>query len=433
MSCEDIWNLISARIDGQLTEEDRGRLEAHLVECAACRSIDGSFRAGDAALRRAFVPGRRAAAGVAERTVSRLRASRERSLARRRVLQLAAAAAAGFTLAVLVFRPWAGTPPAPEVTKAAPPAVAAELAFATGGVEIQPGDGAAWRPLGKGEGAGAGARIRTAPRALAEVRMADGSTVRLNESTEVRIERSRGLDLVRGRLWSEVARAETPFVVTVPDAAVTALGTKFDVELEPGKTWLTVLEGATKVTGSGEAEIVRAGERVTIEGGVVKARTQEVVFATRWVNRLLLQKGEEGKTELASRLEDLLAAIGDEKIMHLREAELEDLGESCVRPLLSYLASPRSRGRAEGQETAVRVIARIAPRWAVRDIIVHLLPHENGTVRHAAARALERLTGETRGLKPEDWERKPLAELEPAYHEWLAWWEENKARYPAER
>jgi ferric-dicitrate binding protein FerR (iron transport regulator) len=453
MSCEDAWNLISARMDGQLAEEDRARLEAHLAECDACRSAGEAFRAGDAALRRAFAPGRQAAAGVAERTVARLRAAGQGAPhARRPALQLAAAAAAGFLLAALVFQPWARTPPAPDVAVRtgdaspkgapvtappvpAPPLSAARLAFATGGVEVRERDEDPWRPLARGDGAGQGARIRTAPGALAEIRMADGSTVRLNESTEVRIERARGLDLVRGRLWSEVARDETPFVVTVPDAVVTALGTKFDVDLQGGKAWLTVLEGATKVTGAGEAEIVRAGERARIEGGRVleKTRAREVVMATSWVNKLLIQKGDEGKTELASRLEDLLAAIGDAKVSHLRAAELQDLGESCVRPLISYLASPRSRGRTEGQETAARAIADLAPRWAVRDVIIHLLPHENGIVRAAAARALERLTGETQGRPPEDWEKQPWVELEPAYRAWLAWWEENKARYPPER
>jgi ferric-dicitrate binding protein FerR (iron transport regulator) len=431
MNCEDIWNLISARMDGELADEDRGRLESHLAGCAVCRSVDESFRAGDEGLRKAFAPGRQAASQVSERTVSRLRDVRGNSRSRRLGIQLVAAAAAGFALAALIFQPWARTPPAGTVASKSP-VVAAQLAFATGDVEVQARDGDAWRPLGRGEGAGAGSRIRTGPRALVELRMEDGSTVRLNEATEVRIERSRSLDLVRGRIWSDVAHHETPFVVKVPEAAVTALGTKFDVDLDGGGTWLTVVEGATKVTGAEEAEIVRAGERARIEGGKVleKTRTREIVTATSWVNKLLILKGEEGKTEFAGRLEDLLAAIGDAKIAHLRATELEELGESCVRPLLSYLASPRSRGNTQGQETAARTIAAIAPPWAVRDIIIHMLPHESRAVRHAGATALKRLTTETQGKEPEEWESGSWVEMEPVSREWLAWWEKNKGRYP---
>jgi hypothetical protein len=304
-----------------------------------------------------------------------------------------------------------------------------------GEVELQEADGGPWRPLARGTGIPEGSRVRTPPAVLCELRLRDGSTVRLNESTEVRLERSRGVDLVRGRLWSEVAHAETPFVVTIPDAAVTALGTKFDVEVEPGKAWLTVVEGATKVTGAGpEIEIVRAGERARIEGGKVleKRRAQEVVVATMWVNKLLQLKGAAGKSELAERLEDLLAAIGDVKIQYLYDKEIKELGESSVRPLISFLASARSKGRTSAQYTAAVVLAEIAPAWAIRDLIVQLLPHENRTVRRAAAQALERLTGETMGHKPEEWEERSWAEMEPTYMQWLAWWEKNKSRFPAE-
>jgi len=38
MSCEEAINLISARIDHELSADDRLRLEAHLAECADCRA-----------------------------------------------------------------------------------------------------------------------------------------------------------------------------------------------------------------------------------------------------------------------------------------------------------------------------------------------------------------------------------------------------------
>ena len=38
-NCEAYWDLISAAVDGALTDEERARLDAHLAQCADCRQM----------------------------------------------------------------------------------------------------------------------------------------------------------------------------------------------------------------------------------------------------------------------------------------------------------------------------------------------------------------------------------------------------------
>src|SRR5260370_38386602 len=105
MDCEQALALLTADIDRETQPDESVRLRAHLQECAACRASADAFRLQDADLRRLFASRRRAAAGVADRVIARLAAPPVPRGHRLPWLPILVAAAAGFLLAVLVFRP----------------------------------------------------------------------------------------------------------------------------------------------------------------------------------------------------------------------------------------------------------------------------------------------------------------------------------------
>lgn len=437
MSCEEIWNLISAEMDGELQADDKPKLEAHLAECAACRSLREGFKLDDADLRRAFVPRRKAALGVAERVASELRTAGRRSRGWRSFLQLAAAACLGFSVALLILRPQNEAPQAPGVaqpqTQPVQQVPMARLALATGTIKMRLKGSEAWQAMETGAAIAPETYVRTEPGALCEFRTSDGSDVRLNSEAEVLFQANRALELVRGQMWSSVARDESPFKVKVPDATVMALGTKFDLLCEPAETVLTMVEGTTRVQGKERAATVRAGFRARIVGGDVteSTRTEEVLLATNWVHKLLVLKGGENE-ELAKRLNDLLAYIGQGKVKMLYEREIRDLGPTCVKPLMSYIQSGLSKNDSDRRLLAAKILADLAPKWAVRDLIELLQDRDRKVCSHAA-RGLERLTGETQGLTADEWESQPAESSARAFEKWLSWWEENKSKYPQER
>jgi ferric-dicitrate binding protein FerR (iron transport regulator) len=443
MDCEEAWNLISARMDGETASGTDPGLEAHLAVCADCRAVEEAFKVQDSDLRRAFVPRRKAAHIVADRAVGDLRPPGGRGHARN-FLVIAAAAAAGFAIAALVFRTEgkpAAPPRSPDLVAApaarvatsppeeavkVPPASLARLALSTGLVEMLVGE--AWVPVPTGGEIQAGTRLRTGPEVLCEFHTPDGSEVRLNSSTEASFLDRRRLELTRGRMWSSVKKDETAFEVRVPEATVTAVGTKFDLKVEPTATMLTVVEGTTKVTGKAGVDYVGSGFRAKITGeGVVSDREGEILRATSWVNKILVLKGPDNP-ELADRLLDLLAYVGEGKLKFLAESELLELGESCVRPLLSYVLSQRSRVDPDRRLSAMKIACKLATKPAVPELI-QLLPDGSRDVRALAAEALARITGETQGRKASDWQTQPFSVTEATYKKWLVWWDAHRAEY----
>lgn len=454
MSCEEVSNLISAELDGELLPEDRPALEAHLAVCVACRSVLEAFRLQDGELRRSFAPRRRAAQDLARSVVARLRSRGPGGRLGTVVLQLSTAAA-GFALALLLFRPWergpdrtphsppivavkeapAGTPKAHSTVSA--PIPMATLTLAMGMIEVLPPGEREWKAAPAGGPIDAGTRVRTGPEALCEFRTADGSAVRLNVATEVAFLSERRLDLARGQVLSTVAHAPTRFEVTVPEATVAALGTEFDLQLRGDETQLIVVEGSTLVSGKTGNEIVHRGQRATIGRGAVKKRDEyDIILATSWVHKILARK-RESSPEVAKRLEHLLAAIGKAKMEELSEREVLELGESCVKPLVSFVRSGLSRTDKNRREKAAALVATLAgrgevPGSAIEDII-QLLVDEDRNVRFHAAVALERSTRETQGHAAEKWRTDERAEQDEAYRKWISWWALHRAEYERTR
>jgi quercetin dioxygenase-like cupin family protein len=446
VDCEQALARFFAAMDRELDPAERLTLESHLQACAGCRAATDAFRLQDADLRRAFAPRRRAAVAIAERVIAQLRRSPGLRPAWRRWAPVLLSAAAGFLLAVLIFQPWnkRTEPPVVRNTPESSPTLIARvpgilLALTSRGssvVEILPPGSNAWQSLKTGGEITPATRVRTGPESRCEFATPDGSEVRLNSDTEVCFVSGRQIQLVRGQMLARVAKAPTPFQVAVAEATVTALGTEFDILRRPAESVLTVLEGATKVTGKGKEETVASGEAATIVAGDVRKRQAEhLVQATSWVNELLILKGRHNK-ELAQRvdalLDDIYAQIGNFKMeANFTDEDLRRLGDHCVLPLTRYIQSERSQGQADHRKRigAARILADLAQPWSIADLI-QLLGDKDPQIRFYAAKGLQRLTQKTFGGQPDVWRERSPDELQKHRQEWQDWWQKNKHRYP---
>jgi hypothetical protein len=459
VNCEQADNLIGARVDGEISYDDRLHLERHLEACARCRATAEAMEGLDVALDRAFVGRRHAAVGVAERVIAEFRATggdgargiRPASTRWVRWGRPLMAAAAGFVLAVILFRgPWreaatgggqlaVGPTTAPATTPQAAPVVG-QLAVSTGAVFVCPADSQEWRPLASGGDVQAGVRVRTGPKVRCEFRMADGSEVRLNADTEVTMRSPRRVDVAGGQVFSSVRRRDDgdAFIVMAEPAGatLTALGTAFDVACAPGSraATLTVVEGSVKLAARGGAQdVIKGGEAVRVEDGRLedKRQVESLMRATQWVDEILVMKGRDN-AELARRIDDIFAQLGHDKMWYMNAQEVRRLGDHCVVPLARYIQSDRSQ-KTEGdrmkRKEAARIVSDVATTASIPELI-NLLADNDGDVRYAAARALQRLTGQTYGLRPEQWRDQPWMACVPAVERWHGWWEKNKGLFP---
>jgi hypothetical protein len=433
MDCDQAMTLLSSTLDAPLAPDEQVQLDAHLAQCPACRATGEAFRLQDADLRRAFAPRRQAASALAERVIAQLGAIPPKPRTLPRWLPMLFSAAAGFLLAVGIFRPWekhVTPPPKPDDTPLVLPETV-QLALATGPVEVMPPKETAWKSFACPSDVAVGCRVRTPAETRCEIHTKDGSEVRLNGGTELTFETGRQLDLAEGQMLATVAKAATPFEVKVLEATVTAVGTQFDLWRKPEETTLTVLQGSTRVSGVGSDATVSTGEAARIANGqVAKYPVNDLIRATRWVNEILVLKGR-NNPELAKRVDDLFAQIGASKTSYMSEEEIRALGDHCVLPLTRFIQSDRSRAAGEQHRRveAARILADLAQPWSIPDLI-EMLGDDDKDVRFFAAKGLERLTGESHGREPAAWRDQPRQELEGTLKEWRNWWQKNKDRYP---
>jgi ferric-dicitrate binding protein FerR (iron transport regulator) len=421
MSCERIEYLVSEAIDGEILPDDARLLETHLAECASCRLLADACRDQDREIREAFSGRIRDANELAERFAGAFRRRRSEPRSFARVAKIAAAVAIGFGLGWWTFLATGTGPPglgSGLASDSSPPP--ARLAFATGRVEIREPERGDWRPLASQDPIAARASVRCAPDALCELHAADGSIVRLGSSGELTMSGARQWQLERGRLWTQVARRDASFEVRFGEAVVTALGTRFEVDHDGGLSVVRVFSGSTKIALRDRVHVVRRGEEAEIAGDVtIRSLGESVIRATSWMNALLVVEGRKD-TELARRLEELLARVGQQKMSVLYEDEIRALGSSCVAPLTEYIASPRSLEDRDKRLRAARIVADLATPESI-DRLIELLPDPDAEVRAEIARALARLTGDDLGLSPDEWRQRSWRDCEPTFLRWLDW------------
>ena len=152
--------------------------------------------------------------------------------------------------------------------------------------------------------------------------LADGSRVTLNTASAIRADYSgadRRITLVHGEAFFEVAKDPTrPFIVSAGPREVIALGTAFDVRLEPRQVKVTLLEGKVQVTASpaaptgetpGEPHFaatarviaLEPGSSLTVVEGADHVEKLDAARATSWRTGKLVFDGE--------RLADVVAEM----------------------------------------------------------------------------------------------------------------------------
>lgn len=121
------------------------------------------------------------------------------------------------------------------------------------------------------------------------VQLADGSSVRLDTDSRMRVRFNDGqrlVDLERGQAMFSVAHdAQRPFVVAAGEARVTAIGTVFDVQRQGAGISVILVSGAVDVMrlSSSEKPVrLAAGQEAKLTTAGTVSRVVDVPTATSW-------------------------------------------------------------------------------------------------------------------------------------------------------
>jgi transmembrane sensor len=114
------------------------------------------------------------------------------------------------------------------------------------------------------------------------VALPDGSRAILDaeSSVETRFtDNSRSLRLLRGRAFFDAAHnPRKPFTVSVRDRQILAVGTRFDVRLQPEELTVTLVEGSIKITAIGMVgeKILAPGQQYVERDGIARVRSKTI-------------------------------------------------------------------------------------------------------------------------------------------------------------
>ncbi|WP_291836971.1 FecR domain-containing protein, partial [Brevundimonas sp.] len=123
------------------------------------------------------------------------------------------------------------------------------------------------------------------------VQLADGSSIRLDTASRIRVRFADGrrlVDLERGQALFTVAHDRTrPFIVDAGGTQVTAVGTVFDVRRDGATVSVTLVSGAVDVTPEGAGRAVRrmaAGEQTRVSSNGLDTQAADVEAETSWTD-----------------------------------------------------------------------------------------------------------------------------------------------------
>ncbi|MBM3880826.1 MAG: hypothetical protein FJ387_14100 [Verrucomicrobia bacterium] len=131
-------------------------------------------------------------------------------------------------------------------------------------------------PANTGEPIRPGERIRTGPNASAELRLADGTSIRMDGSTDVGFlpgKAARQVQVKTGMVRCDVAKQPPgqPLVFQTPHADLTVLGTAFDLLAAPVESRARVHQGRVHWADGGPGVEVAAGEACTADSQGIQA------------------------------------------------------------------------------------------------------------------------------------------------------------------
>ncbi len=182
--------------------------------------------------------------------------------------------AAALAVAVRVNQPRAVTPPAPA-------AVVATEARIDGHPRVVGLDGPGGVPLTAGMAVHAGDTIETDATSRAALRTADGSSLRIDHSSKVRLIQGAVIELTGGAAYIETAHGSHGFEVRTPMGSIRDVGTQFEVRVGDRTLRLRVRTGAVQLRRGAAVNAAAAGTETTVTPAGLAVR-QVPPFGPDW-------------------------------------------------------------------------------------------------------------------------------------------------------
>lgn len=300
-SCTRIDGWLQAYLDDELGLSERVIVEQHLAECPSCSNVYRRQQRTSALLFETLTAQRSTqdfASAVMDHLPEmdrpmlddeevvqvNLRAKHAAGILWRTRVERTVPLAIGLLLivgALFLRHNWPAPPPGMHAVGMITGVDGAASRFTNDGDIVQQVQTAEYVDKGDTVETGKGARMVVA--------LNGPTTVKLNESTRLRVDNHRLLRLDKGQIWLDVADDDQRlFKIETPTGVITVFGTRFDVSVRAGLTRVVVEEGEVFVEHSDAFQTVAAGYSVEVENDVdvITPRRAQVAQDTAWAHAI---------------------------------------------------------------------------------------------------------------------------------------------------
>ncbi len=150
-------------------------------------------------------------------------------------------------------------------------------------LEVRAGSGTR---LAAGDACPVGSAVSTGAQGRLALRLADGASLRLAEHSELILDRTNAVNLVRGMLYvdseSDPQQTRPGLVVTTPLGTVREIGTQFTVKIDDETVAVAVREGKIELRAGDRHHRATAGERLTLSANGTLDRQAVTGYGESW-------------------------------------------------------------------------------------------------------------------------------------------------------
>ncbi len=229
-----------------------------------------------------------------------------------------------------------------------------------------------WPHMPAWPGSAPAERYVTARGEQRSIALADGSQLQLNTETALQVRmgrRTRELVLEQGEAVFQVAHdAKRPFRVQVGSAAVTALGTRFNIRVREGdEAAVTLLEGsvARESADPPQSRKLVPGQRLTMRGGSWRTEAADLETAASWTEGRLVFKSVPLAQVVAevNRYGPGVLVLGAPELGQLNVSGVFRIGEpERMLRALEHAFPVRAEPRSGGQTVLLPVPRPVGPQ-----------------------------------------------------------------------
>ena len=172
----------------------------------------------------------------------------------------------------------------------------ADFLNSTGTVKLLQKSNTKWQPLLSESKIHNGATLKTGKSSKASFLLKDGTYVIMDVNTEIKLVKSRNINLLHGQILISIKASEKAFLIAANDNVISSTDGNIDIRISKHAVFVTATKGDVLVVENGEKKKVFEGRQAKLITGGKPANIEKVI---KWAKEMRRKLKEQNKRDLS--------------------------------------------------------------------------------------------------------------------------------------